>query len=340
MHPSPQKATWTSARSEAPASPLTLRERLSELAADRAAGASELVLETCAVLRAWVHERPLGWTWSEAARDLGEGLEAWSAEQGWRGAAARLSAALEAARELAPHGPREVLSEELGLWLAGDEAHGRWSGRPLDPGRRLPDRAHRERAARHAVLRGGSADGLERGETLLALGATETVALALEHAHDEGRDPRVLTGQGGPCVDGLRLARRLCEAGVAVTVTWDAALPARVEDVDRIWLGTEASDGRRFLAPVGTEALLRRARELGVAAELLLEEDQRLPAGAPLRTPAWGERDEWLLWDGAPEGVELCSQAFAAVPLELVHVVAADTAHPRHPDLDRTPIQA
>ncbi|MCP3916697.1 MAG: hypothetical protein GY711_14170 [bacterium] len=321
MHSSQEKATWTSAEDEVQRPLGALRDRLSELALDRTSSSRELVLETCAVLRAWVHEQPLGWSWGEAVRELEEGLEVWAEGQGWRGTAARLLATLGAARRLDRHGPREVLSEELGLWLHGEADARDWSGRPLDAGRRIPDRRP---TAELAVRRGGITRGLARGETILVLGVSETVVLALEYARDEGLDPHVLTGQGGPCADGLRLARRLRAAGVAVTVGWDAGLVSQIDEADRIWLGTEATDGRRFLALVGTESLLRRAREVGVPAELLVETDQHLPAGVPLRAPAWCERDAWLLWDGAPAGVELRTQAFAAVPLELVHTVGAE----------------
>jgi hypothetical protein len=334
-----QKATWTSSDPEPRASLATLAERLSECTLDRTSSARELVLETTAVLRTWVHERPLGWPSAEATRELDQGLADWARDHRWRGTAARWLATLEAACALArgPEGPREVLSEELGLWLENEPGETSWSGAPLDPGPRLADRVA---TATYAVHRDGSGRGLARGETVLVLGGTETVALALERAHGEGLEPRALTGQGGPCADGLRLARRLRDTGVAVTVTWDAALVSRVDEVDRIWLGTEAADETRFLAPVGSEPLLRRARELGVPAELLLETDQRMPRGMPLCTPDWCERDDWLLWDGAPSGVELNAEAYVAVPLALVRVLThTHLAHPL-PASDRTPIQA
>ncbi len=51
--------------------------------------------------------------------------------------------------------------------------------------------------------------------------------------------------------------------------------------------------------------------------------DKLTPRGK-LTLPAWSERDSWLLWENAPEGVRVDSQAFETVPLELVDTFATE----------------
>ena len=324
MEPSQPRATWSSRRDD-PEPPLgPLAGRLAPLAADRGTFVRELVLETCATLRTWVREQPLEWTWKEATPALDEGLAEWTRGQVWRGAAWRLAEVLHRARDLEAAGlaPRAVLNEELSLWLLGEEAGDElWSDEPLEDGRRLADPA---RSAQHAVLGGGAAARFGRGETVLALGFSEALALALERAWREGCEPRVLCGRGGACADGLRLARRLAASGLAVRVVWDAGTFARVGEVDRIWIATEATDAGQFLAPVGTTALLELARGIEVPAELVYTTDAVLPGGAVVQPPEWGERDGWRLWENAPQGVELESQPYEVTPLTRVRSLVTE----------------
>lgn len=337
MRPNP-RATWSSrdaARDEHPfGGPLaggalgggSLEERLESLTADRVLPAWTVARQAAARVQAWVFEQALDWTWDEAVQALSVGLSAFRADQGWRGSCARLLDALERTRafEQDGHGPREVLAEELGFWNADVEpGAARWSGSPLAPGARQADRA----PVREHALDGGSGHGqarLARGERILVLSPSELFEPALEAAWKEGLEPRVVTGEGGPHREGLRLARRLEEAGVAVEVTYDAALVRQVDRVDRVWVGTEATDGRAFLGPCGTEAILVRARALEVPAELFATRDERLPAGIALTPPAWGARDRWLLWEHAPSGVSVLPDPHEAAPLELVRQVITE----------------
>jgi len=342
MQPTQPKATWSSRSAEPADSAGPLAERLAPLAGDRSSTAPALALETARVLLAWVFEQPLDWTWDRAQAALEEGLEGWWGDQGWRGSCARLADVLGRARTLEAEGlgPREVLVEELSLWGAGTEAgEERWSGAPLAPGRRLVDRA----PVREHALHGRGAAGLGRGERILVLSPCDLIEPALEAAWKEGLEPRVITGEGGPHRDGLRLAGRLEAAGIEVAVTYDAALVRQVDRVDRVWLGTEATDGRCFLAPNGAEAVLVRARALEIQSELFATRDERLPASAQLTLPAWGERDAWMLWEHAPAGVEVLSGAHEVVPVELVSHAVTEVgrlAPARLDDETRWPVDA
>ena len=328
MQPRQPKATWSSRNREPSARagyPLSgpLAERLAPLAGDRASPARALAREAAAVLLGWAYEKPLEWTWDAAEAELREGGARWATDQGWRGPCARLLDVLGRARalEAADRVPRAVLIEELGLWSAEAELEEtRWSGAPLAAGRRLVD----ERAVAEHALAGRAAAKLGRGERILVLAPSDLIEPALEAAWKEGLAPRVITGEGGPHREGLCLARRLAAAGIEVAVTFDAALVKQVERADRVWLGTEATDGRSFLAPNGAEALLVRARSLEIAIELFATRDERLPASRELAPPSASARDGWLLWEQAPAGVEVLSVTHECVPLELVRQVVSE----------------
>ena len=324
------KATWSSrehatAPSAGPKDAAgSLQERLTALAADRVSSASALACETAAHVLQWVFERPLEWSWTEARRDLDAGLAAWADDQAWRGPCARLLDSLRRAREFAEQGltPREVYAEELGYWTASDEAgEAIWSGAPLAPGRRLLDPL----AVREHALAGRGSFELARRERILVVPPAHWIQHALEAAWREGLEPRVVLGEGGPHREGLRLARGLAEAGLDVSVAYDAALVRQVDRVDRVWIGTEATDGRAFLAPAGTEAVLVRARALEIPVELFAARTERLPASQPLTEPCWGQRDQWMLWEHAPAGVEVLCQAHELVSLDLIGQVVSES---------------
>jgi len=241
---------------------------------------------------------------SELEAELGP----WIEEQAWRGPcalwldSARLAWASAAERsEEGGHGsPHELLVEEASAWCGEEEAE---SGAD----RRLPSRA---------ALASFAAADLGRGEVILVTAWSETVALALEAAWRLGRRPEVLLGEGMPGVDGRRMARRLSRAGIPVTMSYDAALLDLVPRADRVWLSTEAIGAGAFLGRRGTRSLLEECSRREVPAKILATSDKLVPGGE-LRLPAWGERDTWLLWEDAPEGVRLESQCFERVPLDL-----------------------
>jgi hypothetical protein len=291
----------------------TLRERLLEVASDRAAPANQVVLETARIFRDWILERP-----GERGRDGAE-LEAelapWCAEQAWRGSCAFYMDSVRRAWGLAAggnsgRGAGDVLAAEMNCWLREDgSASGNtpWSGEPLAPGRRLPSRAAlAERAGME----------IERGENVLITSWSETLALALEAAWRAGRRPTVLIGEGLPNLDGRRMARRLARAGIPVTMVYDSAVLALIPRADRLWLATEAIGAGAFLARTGTRGLLEECARCEVPVRVLATSDKLVPGG-DLLLPAWCESESWLLWEDAPEGVRLEAQIFEVVPIEL-----------------------
>jgi hypothetical protein len=293
----------------------SLSERLAELAADRGSSAASLVLEAARTLQAWVLERPARWTWEEAGEELEAGLAAFEADQGWRGPCALFLDALRAAwhagraREGAP---RELVAEELGLWIWGREpgcetlcAQDRaWDGAPFGDGLRLPARAE---LATHAAAR------IEAGEIVLVPAPSESVALALEAARRAGRAPRALVGEAAPLLDGHRFARRLSQAGVEVELAPDAALCGALARVDRLWLGAEALGVEGLVARLGACVLLEEAERREVPRLCLATSDKIIPGGE-LALPGWCEREPEWLWEDAPGEVRLATQLYELVP--------------------------
>ena len=319
-------STWTSPSAEPERVQGSLAERLTALTTDRATPARRIVRESARVLLDWVHDRPLAWAVAQAEEQLEEGLEDWYAAHGWRAVVTRFRETLYGLVDLAEQqqlGCRSTLSEGLGLWLGdGEAAPGTdWSGGPLAPGARLIDPA---RVAAHALGREDRARGLSHGETIVVLGDSEALLGALIGAHEAGLAPRPRLGEGGPHREGLRLARRLVDAGLQPTICYDVSLAAEVHAADRVWISSEAVGGQEFIAPAGCALLLARAREAEVQCELLAPSDARTPSGRA-ELPTWNDDGDWLLWEDAPSSVRLEAGVFERVSLGLCrHVICED----------------
>ena len=80
----------------------------------------------------------------------------------------------------------------------------------------------------------------------------------------------------------------------------------------------EAHDAR-----AETRALLAEALRLEVPTYVLATSDKLAPRGE-IALPEWCARDHWLLWENAPEGVGVESQAFETVPLDLPTAFATE----------------
>ncbi|MGD2016526.1 MAG: hypothetical protein PVJ89_00300, partial [Planctomycetota bacterium] len=105
-----------------------------------------------------------------------------------------------------------------------------------------------------------------------------------------------------------------------------------------VWLGTDALGRGEFLGRVGTTALVERARELGVQTTVLATTDKLVPDGEVV-LPTWAEAEAWHLWESAPRDVEVESQPFEPVGLELVDGVATEAGLWLPGDLADTPLR-
>lgn len=312
-----------------------LARRLAPLAVDHETCARDLVNATARETFDWTLAWPLEWDAEHVGRELERGFATWAREQTWRGPCAQFLDTLRRTWRTYARRGRGVLqglvAEELGLWMwsveEGVDFLGEhdvaWSGEPLARGRRMPLRSA---VARHA------AEELGDGETVLANAWSDTLATALERAWADGKRPRLLIGEGLPYFDGRRMARRLLDEGVFVTLVYDAALVAAIPRADRVWIATEAIGAREFAARIGTCTLVEEAARRDVPVSLLATSDKLVPGGA-LELPPWCERMPELLWREPEDGVELEPQCFEAVPNELFPDVITEAGRERFADL-------
>jgi len=298
----------------APSDGTPLAERVAAVAEDRGATAAEVARRVAREAHAWLSGPDAPDADAAAARE--HELAEVARTHGWRAPVAALldglSRAAAAAGRAAASGAaapefaaREAMAAECALWI-GDGAE-----------LRLPSR---ERCA--APLLEG-AMGLEEGETILVHGWSETVARGIELARARGLGPAAVVSEGGADLGGRRLARRLVAGGIPVTFVYDAAIAGAVEEVDRVWLGSDAIGPQAFVGRVGVRALLERARDADVDAVLLATTDKLVSSARP-ELPAWSAEERWHLWEGAPDSVDVRAQAFERAPLDLVRAVATE----------------
>jgi hypothetical protein len=297
-----------------------LAGRLEEIVRDDLRGSEALVHEAAQAVFGWALEHDAGWQPARAGAELEQGIAALEERHGWRGQVAifldSLRLALRRSAEGANCLPRTALSEEAGFWIwsqredleSWPDFAVEWDGTALAPGRRMPSRAQFARTA---------AAELETGETILVHGFSECLARALEEALRAGKRPRVLCGEGLPLLEGRRLARRLAALDAPLELCYDAVLPDRVADADRLWIASAAIGARALLAQAGARRLAREALEHDVPLQVVATSDALLPGGA-LALPRWMRADRSLLWVEAPRTVELATAFLEELPLEAV----------------------
>lgn len=315
-----------------------LGQRIRPLVLDRASSSDALVREIAALVLEWLgaagEDLDRGFDWANLHRVWTSEMDAFRESQGWRAPVAHFLETIDALPRFARDArldaaPRDVLAEELGLWLGGLELAARagahaptWSGVPLDPGVRMPERA---------LCANAIASEFEHGETVCIHGYSSTTLAVLSLLAQRGLEPRVVLSEGAPDLSGRRMAKELLPLGVRVRLTYDAGLASELKQVDRVWIGTEAIGPEGLLARVGTSLLFQEARRLEVPTAVLATADKWMPRGE-LCFPQWCEKDPWLLWEGAPEGVDLASQAFERLPLALVDVFATEAGFESAPE--------
>ncbi len=292
---------------------------------DRTSTAEEIVRAASTILRDWLMALPQG-DGGRLAQLLATAMDPVVQAHGWRAPVALWMQTIDLAAGQVHTNPtplREILIEEMGLWLGGlDRAQDlrgtsppvAWSGEVLAPGLRLPKRA----ACAAALL-----PGMEKGETICVPAFSETVAQAIEQAVAEGLRPKLALGEGGPVLGGRQMALRLEHSGISMSLYYDAALPSHLVRCDRMWLGTEAIGAGSMLAINGTQTLMAEAHRQGVPVALLATSDKLMPQ-AELRLPEWAERESYLLWDAPTEGLSVQSQFYERVPLDNAQIIATE----------------
>ena len=117
--------------------------------------------------------------------------------------------------------------------------------------------------------------------SVVAPGAGDIVAEALEISAREGSLGRVVLGEGRPGLRGRETATRLASLGVEVVLTSDAALASFVREVDLVLLDATAVRAEEAVTPAGAGALAAAAHAAGRPAWILAGVMAILPDAVP-----------------------------------------------------------
>jgi len=153
----------------------------------------------------------------------------------------------------------------------------------------------------------------KRVATYSRSGQVRECLASARHAGLEG----VVLSECRPAGEGILMAQELRGEGLSITLTADAALPSLLPLVHALVVGVDACFGEAFANKVGTAALLREARSVGIpTVALTLPEKtlselgtalwKNLPLNAP---PKSGKATRGIVWSG---------QLFELVPWDLV----------------------
>ncbi len=174
----------------------------------------------------------------------------------------------------------------------------------------------RDRVARHgaALIAGGGA--------ILTHSSSQAVLDALLAAHASGKRFLIYATESRPQREGVWLARRLGEAGIAVRLIIDAAVFARLPNCSLALTGADAISSAGVVNKTGTAPLALAARALGKPFYVLCGTEKFLPAGYRL-PPEPAKPVEEILPEELPN-VAAENFYFETTPLELVSGVITE----------------
>ncbi len=274
-----------------------LEDRISRLAAERVAGASEVLDEVLAILGTCLRD---GHPVLPVARALCHAQPSMAAV--W-------SAALEA-----------ITADEDGD-LPRFERFVARVGRSA---------AAVARSAAEFLLLGSSAGERAAGATsgtsllrVLTVSASGTVLRTIE-ALRAVRDVEVLCSESRPALEGRRLAARLAASGVPVTCFADTAIAHALLAADVVVLGADAVSPDWFLNKSGSWMLSAAAMQHGVPVYVVATREKFVDADLALRLTIRDEAGDEV-WASPPPGVTIQNRYFERTPLDLVSAVITDT---------------
>lgn len=173
---------------------------------------------------------------------------------------------------------------------------------------------------------------LEPGCRVFTLSGSETVARALEKAHEAGVLQDVVVAESRPMNEGTQLARRLGTVGIGVSLIVDAAIGLFVPECDIVMVGADAVGSDMLVNKIGTRCALRTAREAGRVRYALTAESKLVPSGWPF-PDSEGDPREVVVEKWA--NVTPRNPYFEAVPLSDLTGVVTETGVYSGPSLTR-----
>jgi translation initiation factor 2B subunit (eIF-2B alpha/beta/delta family) len=171
--------------------------------------------------------------------------------------------------------------------------------------------ADRERTARTA------AKLVRRNSVVMVYSRSSTVEQALLLAAKEERRFTVLCPEARPNMEGRILARKLAEAGIAVTAFVDAAAFSVFPMADVVLLGADALTPVGLINKVGTSGLALLASGAGVPVYCVAGRLKMLPSASLIDPHREGEHLADV-WGECPKGVRVMDRYYDLTQLDAV----------------------
>ncbi len=168
--------------------------------------------------------------------------------------------------------------------------------------------------SREAVRRHGSVL-IEDGTCVMTHSSSRTVLEALLAAREAGKRITVICTESRPQGEGVVLARRLAEAGVAVHLIVDAAIYARMPAATVALTGADAVSERGLVNKAGTSLLALAARARARPCHALFGGEKVLPKG--YLPPPEPPKSPLEVLAEPPENVTVENFYFEEAPLDL-----------------------
>ncbi len=158
--------------------------------------------------------------------------------------------------------------------------------------------------------------------SIVTLSGSRSV-LAIVEAIRRRRPVAVACSESRPALEGRRLAERLLQANVPVSLFTDAAIAHALTGADAVLVGADAVGPRAFLNKSGTRMLAAAAAAQGVPAYVAATRDKFTSATLWERLRMRdGHPDE--VWEAPPAGITVRNPYFEATTLDLIASVISD----------------
>jgi translation initiation factor eIF-2B subunit delta len=174
--------------------------------------------------------------------------------------------------------------------------------------------------ARSAAAARAAAERLPPG-VVLTLSYSSTVRAALLEAA-RTTPLRVICLESRPLNEGRGLANELAAAGIPTTVAVDAAAESLLPECAAVLLGADSVGDRGVVNKIGSAALARGAKHLGVPLLVAADSSKLLPAGFPQRLG--GDRPADEVWAAAVRGPRVWNRYFEAFPIDWVSTLLTE----------------
>ena len=264
-----------------------------DLRADSLSGASELIVRGARVLREHAEGSPARTPKTFVASLAKVGLMVADAQPAMAPfihlADAALKAA-DAARDLPSARKRAVEAIDLFVKSAGQ------------------DRTSTARAAARLI---------RKDSVVLVYSRSSTVEAALLAAAEDGRHFTVFCPEARPGMEGRILARKLAEAGIAVTACVDAAAFSVFPSADLVLLGADALVPVGLINKIGTSGLALLASGAGVPVYCAAGRLKMLPSASLIDPHREGEHLADV-WGESPKGVRVMDRYYDLTRLDAV----------------------